>query len=479
MSKLFIINGPMEGKSFDLKSGITFVGRSPDNDIQIKDKSISRKHVKIAREGDKFLIEDLKSQNGTFIDGDALSPGDKFEVGEGVPITLGNILISLGKKYSEDGMVIHHAINMSRRTGEIGEYLLYKDRRITDRDRLELIYEVSTILSQSLDIDEICEKIMDSLFSALQRIDSGAILLINHKTGEQEEIIARSRDTGKSIKINYSRTIVNRVIKEGQAVIMSDTSREDKSDLSDSIVMMHVKSIMCVPLIGKSEILGVIYVHFANVQQGFPKDDLYLLTGLSNPAAMAIENALLYSERKQTEEALQKAYDELEKRVEERTAELLKTNTLMKQEIVERKAAQEKLKTMHDQIKEANKNLGLAYAQMRDWKDRLSVQLQGEEIGFLLDENGTILGITDRVLEITEKNTIELLGSGILELMEQNSRQELKKAIKNAYMGIFNQTSVSMMGPQVKSKGFEAKLIPVRIENAKMALMLIRKSDKK
>ena len=60
---------------------------------------------------------------------------------------------------------------------------------------------------------------------------------------------------------------------------------------------------------------------------------------------------------------------------------------------------------MHDQIKEANKNLGLAYAQMRDWKDRLSVQLQGEEIGFLLDENGTILGITDRVLEITEKNS--------------------------------------------------------------------------
>jgi len=468
----------MEGKSFDLKNEITFVGRSPDNDIRIKDKSISRKHLKIARKGDNFLIEDLKSQNGTFIDGDAVIPGDEFEVEEGVPITLGNILISLGKKYSEDSMVIQHSIDMSEQTGEIGESLLYKDRRITDRDRLELIYEVSTTLSQSLDIDEICEKIMDSLFSSLERIDSGAILLINNKTGEPKEIIARSRDTDKSIRINYSRTIVNRVIRDGQAIVMSDTSREDKSDLSESIVMMRVKSIMCVPLIGKSEVLGVIYVHSANVLHGFPKDDLYLLTGLSNPAAMAIENALLYSERKQTEEALQKAYGELEERVEERTAELSKTNTLMKQEIVERKTAQENLKTMHDQVKEANKNLGLAYAQMRDWKDRLGIQLQGEEIGFLLDENGKILGITDRVLQITERNTIELLGSDIIELMEQDSGQDLKKAIKDACLGVFNQTSVSMMETQIKLKRFEAKLIPVSVERGKMILVLIRKSDK-
>ena len=478
MSKLFIFNGPMEGRSFDLKSGITFVGRSPENDIQIKDKSISRRHLKVAREGDKFLIEDLKSQNGTFINGDPLSPGDQFETEEGVPITLGNISISLGKKYSEGGMVIHHSISMSEKAGEIGQYPLYKDRGITDRDRLELIYEVSTILSQSLDIDEICEKIMDSLFSALQRIDSGAILLINHETGEHKEIIARSRDIDKSIRINYSRTIVNRVIKEGQAVVMTDTSRENESDLSESIVMMHVKSVMCVPLMGKSAILGVIYVHSANVEQSFQKDDLYLLTGLSNPAAMAIENALLYSERKQTEETLQKAYDELEERVEERTAELLEINTLMKQEIVERKTAQEKLKTMHDQIKEANKNLGLAYAQMRDWKDRLSVQLQGEEIGFLLDEKGKIIGITDRVLEIIAHNTPELLGSDIREIMDQDSRQGLMKGIKDACLGIFNQTSVSMIGTQVKLKRFEAKLIPVRAESGKMILLLIRKSDK-
>jgi signal transduction histidine kinase len=273
MIKLYIVDGPMEGHSFNLKKGITFIGRASDNDIQIKDKSISRKHVKIILKGDKFFVEDLNSQNGTYINGNEIKSGEEFEVDEGIPVAIGNTLISLGKKYSEDDMVYQYTINLSEKMGENGENLLYKDRRITDRNQLELIYGVSTILMQSLDINEICEKIMSSLFSCLKRIDSGAILLIDNKTGELKEIIARSRDTGKSIKMNYSRTIVNRVIREGQAAMMSDTTREDESDLSESIEMMLIRSIMCVPLISKSEIRGVIYVHSVNVPHGFRKDD--------------------------------------------------------------------------------------------------------------------------------------------------------------------------------------------------------------
>jgi GAF domain-containing protein len=95
---------------------------------------------------------------------------------------------------------------------------------------------------------------------------------------------------------------------------MSDTSQEDKETLSDSIVKCKIKSIMCVPLVSKSKTRGVIYVHSAKEPYGFRKDDLFLLTGLSYPAAVTLENALLYSKRKQAEEALKKARDELEGR---------------------------------------------------------------------------------------------------------------------------------------------------------------------
>jgi PAS domain S-box-containing protein len=235
-----------------------------------------------------------------------------------------------------------YSINISGPKGSDKQNLLYKDRSITDRERLETIYEVSTFLMQSLDINEISEKIMDSLFHCLKRIDSGSILLVEDKQ-ELKEVIARGRHNKKRIKMDYSRTIVNRVLREGKAIMMSDTSRENDEDLSESISIKRIKSIMCVPLISKSKIRGAIYVHSVNVPTGFEKDDLYFLTGLSSPAAVAIENALLYSKRRKAEKALRKARDELEERVKDRTIELSKANAFLEREVSVRKQAEEAL----------------------------------------------------------------------------------------------------------------------------------------
>jgi GAF domain-containing protein len=340
MTKFYIISGSQGDRSFDLKSASTSVGRTPDNDIQIKNNSVSRRHMKISRKGDKFLIEDLKSKNGTWVSGKKLKPGDPYEVEEGTPIFIGKVLTSLGKKYFDDGMTVQYQIDLLEKTGEFGQNLLYKDSRVTKRQDLETIHEVSTILMQSLNINEICEKTMESLFSLFDKIDNGTILLIDIETGQLKEILARSRNKKENIQSNYSRTIVNRVISDGKAVIMADTSQEDSVDISESIQLKRIKSIMCVPLISKWQILGVVYVHSVALLQGFERDDLSLLTALSSPVALAIQNALLYSQRRQAEEDLAKAHEELqkfnqelEKKVQERTEELKeKNNQLVKTE---------------------------------------------------------------------------------------------------------------------------------------------------
>jgi GAF domain-containing protein len=333
MTKLYILNGLKRGHSFDIKGATTFVGRAPDNDIQIEDNSVSRRHMKISRNGDKFFIEDLKSHNGTSVNGQAIKPGDQHEVKEGIPIVIGNILTSLSKKFSDNGMAVRHSINVSEKIGDFGESLLYKDRRFTKRKDLETIHEISTILMTTLDINDICEKIMSSLFSLFSKIDNGAILLIDNETGKLKKILSRSRHSEENVQYNYSRTIVNRVMRDGKAVIMADTSQEDIAELSESMEMMRIKSLMCVPLISKSQTRGVVYVHSINTLQEFQIDDLYLLTGLSSPAALAIQNALLYSQRKKAEEELRKAHhelhifsQELEKKIQERTEELKEKN---------------------------------------------------------------------------------------------------------------------------------------------------------
>ena len=80
--------------------------------------------------------------------------------------------------------------------------------------------------------------------------------------------------------------------------MMLDTLSEDEADRSKSMELMQVRSVMCVPLISRSQIRGVIYVDSVNRPHGFRNDDLSLLTALSSSAAIAIENALLYAREK-------------------------------------------------------------------------------------------------------------------------------------------------------------------------------------
>jgi len=315
MTKLHIIHGPEKGRAFDLVSDIIHVGRSSENDIQIKDNSVSRKHLKILRKDDKYFIEDLKSTNNTFVDGDFLIPGKEVEVKEGLPIAIGKVLVSIGESMPEDTIALKDFEALSGEFSKTGMYTAYKDRPMTTAKNLELIYKVANALVQSLDLTELFEKLMGYLFDFLKRIDRGAILLIDDKTGKLEQIIARSKyDTGAT-SLNYSRTIVNKVISEGNPITMPEMKPEEMENFSDS--MGVIRSVMCVPLISKSQVRGVIYVDSVDMPHGFRKGDVSLLTALSSPAAVAIENALLYSN--------------LEKLVEERTATLKETEKKLRE----------------------------------------------------------------------------------------------------------------------------------------------------
>jgi len=478
MPLLYILSGPSAGDTYEVKEGTTLVGRGPDNDLQIIEQSISRKHARILFSGERIFIEDLGSQNGTQLNGHPVGSYYQVEVKEGDFISLGTVLMSLGKPYAEDGMVTQYSISLKERPEEPAKHLLHKDRRITDREKLETIYEVSTLLMQSLDIDEIGEKILDSVFSCIKSIDSAALLLADQDTGELRQVTARSREYGKEFDMPYSRTISNRVVLEGKAIMMSDTSLAEETDLSESMILMRIKSVMCVPLISKTDVHGVIYVHSTSVPHGFSKSDLQLLSALSSPAALAIENALLYATHKKAEEALQKARDELEIRVTERTEELSQANAHLKQEIATRAQAEENLRTLHEELKEANKNLELAYTHMREAKDRLSSQLYEDEIALLTDEKGMILGLTEKALETFGRSRFDLLGKNIVELFGDDAKASIEQDIQNARVGVLEQTLVHFKRDRSSSEDLQVRFFPISSKTGKMLLALMRRPQK-
>jgi signal transduction histidine kinase/ActR/RegA family two-component response regulator len=315
MLRLYIIAGPNTGGSYDLEAEELSLGRSPENDIQINDRSVSGRHLKLIRKGEEFFVEDLKSTNGTYVNGVLIQPGQAVEVKEGYPIAFGKTLACLDKEYTVGGTMVHHAANLRSRSLEKRIPFLYRDRPLTNPKTLQLIYKVSNALMQSFDLEQVLKKIMDYLFDCLGRIDRGAILLLDEKTGELSEIIARSRIPDDQAQIHYSRTVVGRVMRDGKAIIMPDTSHEEDADLSDSIKALKIRSVMCVPLLSRGKIRGVIYVDSRNVPHGFRKEDLYLLTGLSSPAAISIENALLYANMEKLVESRTRSFKQTEKRL--------------------------------------------------------------------------------------------------------------------------------------------------------------------
>jgi hypothetical protein len=293
MIVLYILNGPDRGESYKIKKDSIKVGRSPHNDIQLNDILVSRRHLRIGRKKKKYFVQDLKSTNGTFVAGEQIRSGIEFEVGEGVPIAMGISVICLGEKCSERVLAFLDSFGRSEEIGE-KDTAFAKEKRLRPEKNIELFYKVSNVLMQSRNVDEISEKMLGYLFDLLKRIDRGAIILVDHETGSIERVIPRLREPSDATFMIYSRTVVDRVIREGKALLMPDTHLEDEADRSVSMELMKVRSILCVPLISRSQIKGVIYLDSVKTPFGFRNEDLSLVNALSIPAALAIEQALLH-----------------------------------------------------------------------------------------------------------------------------------------------------------------------------------------
>jgi Nif-specific regulatory protein len=296
MAKLYILRGPEKGKSFDLEGQVVTVGRGPESDIQIRDKSVSRKHMEITRKEEKYFIKDLESKNGTYVSNEQIKPGKELEIEQGLPIAAGKSLFCLGEAYlgeDEDLTTVLDSVDLTKELSESGTVFI-QDRPMTPQKNIELLYKVSHILKQSLNINEILENILQDLLDLLKRIDRGVFILFDEKTRSLSEPISLiKKERGEPSK-SFSRTIVNRVVKEIKPVVMLDTLNEDEADLSESMHSMKVRSVMCVPLVSRSKFRGVIYVDSVNKPYGFRREDLSLLSALSVPAAIAIENASFY-----------------------------------------------------------------------------------------------------------------------------------------------------------------------------------------
>ncbi len=290
MSRLHVVSGPDLGRSFELIASTIHIGRSPENEVHINDRFVSPRHLRILKRGEKFYVKDLESANGTFVDGFLIGKGAEVELAEGVPVVIGMSVLCVGDRCSED--ILSLVRSMSFPSKEVVPERL-KDRPGTVPKNMELLRNVSEVLTQSLELRDVLDRILESILSLFKRIDRAAVMLVDHETGEIRDAGTRSRDPQSSEE--YCRDVVKQVVEKGSGMMVLGGGSNDQTGLSEDLKPSRIKSVMCAPLMNKSRVIGAIYVDSVTDEHGFRKDDLSFFKALSIPATHAIQNALLYS----------------------------------------------------------------------------------------------------------------------------------------------------------------------------------------
>lgn len=327
MPSLFVIKGRDQGTRIRLDGATVTLGRGVSNAIQLHDTEISREHAEFRRRGEAFLIRDLGSSNGTFVNGEPvteheLKSGDQLQLGRTVllytGVTEGRVedladKINIVSRHEEgDASRIVHAMPQAE-----GSEILSPPENETSspwlaraRSNLQIMYRTALAVSHTLDIDQLLARIMEMIFEWVDA-DRGCIMLKEVETGQLVPKVRRHRNGLHSEeRITISQTILDYVVDRNEGVLTSNARDDDRWDAAKSILRMGVREAICVPMQGRYDVVGVIYIDTLvtpqrMLQQGSPnkftQEHLKLMIAIAHQAALAVEDTTYYKQMVQAE----------------------------------------------------------------------------------------------------------------------------------------------------------------------------------
>ena len=160
--------------------------------------------------------------------------------------------------------------------------------------RDHLLYELARDLSSSLELDVVLAKVMDRVIT-LMKASRGFIVLVDPVDGSLSvQMSSGEADPEKTRQFLGSRTVIEHVVKTGQAVVSTDASLDDRFKGQQSVILQNLRSIIAVPLVTKGKVIGAVYVDSPFRAAIFEEKDKELLQAISDLAAIAIDNARQY-----------------------------------------------------------------------------------------------------------------------------------------------------------------------------------------
>ncbi|MDG2013114.1 MAG: SpoIIE family protein phosphatase [Pirellulaceae bacterium] len=301
------------------------IGREPRNSIELSELFVSREHARIIQRNGKYLLEDLNSKHGTFLNRRMIHQPTRLLNGDKIRICETNFTFFVEDSISKIGIREKKTSEeQNRQARKIESSILlddgddaqelssimskmdlsshFKQEVASPEAKLNALMEITKALGTAIALDKVLPSVLDCLFDLFKQVDRGFIVMADEK-GDLKPLAMKLRRSEEEGTIRISRTIVRHVLEHKQAVISRDASADDRFDLAQSITDFRIRSLMCAPLIdtdGKS--VGVIQLDSLSNGVSFQNEDLDILATVAIQASAAIDKAKMYEREKQADE---------------------------------------------------------------------------------------------------------------------------------------------------------------------------------
>jgi transcriptional regulator with GAF, ATPase, and Fis domain len=312
--RLVGIGGPLKGIAFTLPASEVSIGRDSSNQLWAADPALSRRHCVLVATDSQFSIKDLKSRNGTLVNG---VPVEQQQLRHGDQIYIGDsVLIFLLKRDGDQPE--KNPVEFLETTGFEGSPLLLKaedslylqpEKMVATlaptarqaRDMNSLV-KIATAIGGIRDQESLQWQLLGFVFDVVPA-ERGAVLLCDHPD-EFTSTAAWDRVRGPGHPVRVSRTVVQRVLKDRVGLVVRDVAGSDAMRQVKTLTELKVSSLLCVPLLVAQRVLGVIYLDSTNPLSEFDENHLQVMTAVAGIASLAFDNVKQWEKLRQENQEL-------------------------------------------------------------------------------------------------------------------------------------------------------------------------------
>lgn len=303
MLRLYVEPAQGEPFEFALQGDEIVIGRSSGCDLTIPDRFLSRRHARLRRQGDDWLLEDLGSRNGTLIDGVPVDAPQPIAAGHRIALSSSFIRVEDGERAST-GATGSQAIGDHTIFREASQVLRNQASLPPDSSdsvevlqshaaRLQVLNELHQVLARSTTVEDLLDSFLGRTFDLL-RPEEGVVVLRQPDGGFERA--ARRAAPGYEEERLLSDTLIHEVAVKGLAALVLDVAEDERFADAQSIVAAGVRSLIAAPLADADGSLGMIALNSRLHRYQFTETDMELLTSLGAVAALRLRNLALAEE---------------------------------------------------------------------------------------------------------------------------------------------------------------------------------------